>query len=207
MSTVTPPGSLSAALRSALATGRAEYNARFAAARQQMRTLDAESFAAYLHDTVDPVVGGLAAGDGDPVAVSQVLDTLYDLGLTLVARGWLGPATRQPALAAAWRDWLLALGPRLAEAPACLAGSGWNALLQLAAVPGIALTTWVSAVRSGVTATASTRCLTSDASPPGMQVRPTSGRPRWRQRCACHLWRWRRRWICRSPCRAKSGTD
>jgi hypothetical protein len=138
---------IGAALKSALVTRRAEYNARFAAARRQHRTLDPAAFQSWLADTVDPVAEAIAQSAAPGLDAS--IDALYEIGLGLVALGWLGPAARQPALAVAWRDYLLAIVPRLGEAPARLAGSGWNALWQLSTQPAVSLTAWVEVVSRG----------------------------------------------------------
>ena len=117
------------ALAAALRVSRAQLNQRFRAAQQLHRDLDAEAWQAWMKDTLDPVAEGIAAHDA--AAVVAVVEALYDQALPLVAKHWLGPQARDPLLAAAYKDLLVALGPALARDPARISGSLLNALYQL----------------------------------------------------------------------------
>ena len=120
---------IGAALAAVLELNRAQFNQRFRAAQQQYRELDGQSWLAWMKDTLDPVAQRVAAHD--PAAAMAVVDALYDQALPLVAKRWLGREARDPLLAAAYRDLLLALVRALVRDPARLSGSLLNALHQL----------------------------------------------------------------------------
>ncbi len=116
-------------LAAVLSAGRADFNQRFKLAQQHYRGLTADDWLAYIKETLGPVADAVAAHDAERVAA--VVDVLYDQGLPLVAQHWLGPQTRQPVLATAYRQLLCALAPALAGDPQRLSGSLLNALHQI----------------------------------------------------------------------------
>ena len=116
-------------LAAVLIAGRADFNQRFNLAQQHYRGLTAGDWFAYVKETLEPVADAVATQDAARMAA--VVDVLYDQGLPLVAQHWLGPQTRQPVLATAYRQLLCALAPALASDPQRLSGSLLNALHQI----------------------------------------------------------------------------
>lgn len=116
-------------LAGALKAARADFNQRFRLAQQQYRGLAAEDWLAFVRDTLNPVAEIVAAHD--ETAVPAVIDVLYDQGLPLVARHWLGGQPREPVLAACYKQLLAALAPALARDPRRVSGALLNALYQL----------------------------------------------------------------------------
>jgi len=116
-------------LAAVLKAKRADFNQRFKLAQQQHRGLTAEDWFAYVKDTLNPVADIVAAHDES--AVPEVIDTLYDQALPLVAQRWLGTAPRQPVLASSYKQLLAALAPALAREPARLSGALLNSLYQI----------------------------------------------------------------------------
>ena len=104
------------ALATVLVAGRAQFNQRFRAAQQQHRSLESEAWLDWMKNTLDPVAERVAAHE--PGAVAAVVEALYDQALPLVAKRWLGGEAREPVLAAAYRELLIALAPALARDPA-----------------------------------------------------------------------------------------
>ncbi len=117
------------ALAGVLRAGRAGFNQRFQDAARA-GGLDGEDFQTWLTGTLDPVAEALAATRRDGLAISLL--ALYEMGLALVARGWLGPKAREPAIDAGLRTLLTALPQCLAAQPTRFPGALVNALHRLA---------------------------------------------------------------------------
>jgi hypothetical protein len=116
-------------LAAALKSGRADFNQRFKLAQQQYRGLAADDWFAFVKDTLNPVAEIVAAHDES--AVPAVIDVLYDQALPLVAQRWLGTQTREPVLAASYKQLLAALAPALVRDPQWVSAALLNALHQL----------------------------------------------------------------------------
>ena len=119
------------ALSAQLQAGRAGYNQLFRAAAQAHPGLDGEAFQLWLETTLDPVAESVAAAR--PESLARAVGELYELALPLVARGWLGPLARQPAIDEGLREVLAALPHCTASATGQFAGAVLNALHRLAA--------------------------------------------------------------------------
>ena len=140
----THPAPISGPFALALEARRARYNALFADARRARPSLDAEAFAAHLRAVAAPIVNRAAAHA--PASAVPVTDALYELSLDLIGQEFLGPRSRYPALVEGWQHLLVALAPRVAEAPRLLTGAVTNALYQLAATPGARPREWMHAL-------------------------------------------------------------
>lgn len=139
-----------------LRNARDELNARFAEARRLRPDLDGEAFAAFLRDTVDPLVRAVDAAA--PAYAVDVARAGYELGLELVGQGLAGPAGREPAIERGWREIGTAAAGLLAAAPERVLSAVGNALHQLAATPGARPAEWTLAMR-----TLAPRCADADA--------------------------------------------
>lgn len=128
-------------LAQALKLQRDTLNKKYCVAKQAYRSLDDGAFTAFLRSTLDPVAAAVAAQYPDRLL--EVVEILYDMALPLVAQGWLGPASRAPALEAGWRQLLVNLTPWLCQAPRKFAGSMLNALHQFHELGETALDAWV----------------------------------------------------------------
>ena len=130
------------ALARALARGRDRLNARAALARRAGLAFDPSALARHLVDGVAPAVEAVAAAAPDHV--DAVTEVLFALSLDLVAREWVGPGCRLPAVDAAWRTLLPRLARPLAEAPQWVAASLTNAAFHLASEPGARAEEWLA---------------------------------------------------------------
>lgn len=127
-----------------LAAKRGRFNSQFAEARRYRPGLDGAAFAAHLTQLVGPVVESVAARRPDQA--EAVAELLYELSLDLVAREFLGPRSRYPALAEGWANVFTLLPDRLAEAPWRFPGAVTNALYNLSATPGARPRDWMQAL-------------------------------------------------------------
>ena len=127
-----------------LSEKRARFNSQFAEAKRAHPALDAEAFGQLLTQLVGPIVEAVAAAQ--PHRAEAVAVALYELSLNLLARDFLGPNSRYPALANGWRVLFTQLPNRLAEAPVHFPGAITNALYNLSATPGARADDWVQAV-------------------------------------------------------------
>lgn len=118
---------LQGAFAAVLEERRDAFNARFAAARRSSKSLQGPVVLAFLRDTVGPVVEAVAAVA--PERAALVAETLYEVGLGLLARDLLGPGARRTALNEAWTALFPRLARRLAEEPERVARAVSNAVL------------------------------------------------------------------------------
>lgn len=130
-------------LAEALARGRAEYNARVAAARRSTPVLDDGALAATLR-RFDSIVRGVHAHAAD--RVDSVVSALFDAALLLVPSGGLGPGARRPELAEAWRAVIEAAPRLLCADPRRVLAATFNALTHLSDTPGTRPADWVRAM-------------------------------------------------------------
>ncbi|MFZ2957246.1 MAG: hypothetical protein WA705_10185 [Candidatus Ozemobacteraceae bacterium] len=167
---------MSEIMAAALRRGRDRYNSRFAYARAENDTLDAEIFADILRKTVAPIIDAVHAVSrlsGTPVAsgvtsdtgvtgfssasavshvsqasqtsqtsstgnlanvdqavIDRVLESLFDLSLVLLTRGFLGPVSRIPGFSARWQMILGSCPAMLASDPSRFAAAIANALCR-----------------------------------------------------------------------------
>lgn len=117
------------ALTAVLQARRADFNQLFRRAQQQYRGLEAETWFAFVRDTLNPLAEIIASRD--EAAVSAVIEVLYEQSLPLVAQQWLGAKARIPELAGGYTRLLAALAPALTRDPARVSGALLNALYQL----------------------------------------------------------------------------
>ena len=129
------------ALASTLRSGRAEFNARFAAARHDHPDLDAAAFSEFLQTAVDDLVR--AVDRVRPDRVADVTMAAYDAALDLVSQKLAGPGSRLAPVDQGWRRILPAAAALVATAPARLIAAVCNAIHQLASTPSARPTEWI----------------------------------------------------------------
>jgi hypothetical protein len=119
---------LTPAFAEVLRGGRAEFNRRFAVGQQRHAGIDPAAFGELLGGPIDAIIGKVARVDS--AAVPLLVDTLYDLTLTLLGQRWIGPGARAPAIIAGW-DMLAESAPALlARQPVVLSTAIANALVH-----------------------------------------------------------------------------
>src|SRR5262245_36770623 len=106
---------LSPALADALRSSRAEFNARFAAAKHANPNLDAAAFAHFLQNALDGLTR--AVDQVRPDRVTAVVSAGFDIGLELVGQRLAGLSSRQPLIEQAWQRLLPRSAPLVAAAP------------------------------------------------------------------------------------------
>jgi hypothetical protein len=122
---------LTPAFADVLRGGRAEFNRRFAIAQQRYPGVDAAAFGGFVSGPLDTIVGKVARVDS--AAVPALVDTLYDLGLTLLGQRWIGPGARATGIVESW-ELLADSAPALfARQPAALTTAVANALVHWSA--------------------------------------------------------------------------
>lgn len=127
-----------------LRSARSELNARFAAARHVRPALDAEAFAAFVRDLLDPLVVAVEAVRPD--AAADIVLRGYDLGLELVGQGVVGARSRSGAVERAWAEAAPAAAHLVAAAPDAVLAALSNAAHRIAGTPGARPGDWVDAV-------------------------------------------------------------
>jgi hypothetical protein len=132
---------VSPALASILRSGRAEFNARFAAARHLYPQMDGDAFTQFLQTAVDPLAQ--ATDRVRPDRVGEVVMAAYDAALELAGQNLAGPGSRLPIIEDAWRRILPKATPLVASAPARVIAAVCNAVHQLASTPGARAAQWI----------------------------------------------------------------
>lgn len=140
-----PDADLHPALAAALRADRELLNQRFAARQRAGARIDEPAFQEHLRTTVNELVRGVAGVQ--PERVRAVVQSLFDLSLDLFAAGLLGPRTKHPHVAAAWRVVLPCAARLLARDPTRLAGCLSNAVDYLAAQPLARPTAWIESMK------------------------------------------------------------
>ncbi len=135
---------LSPGFASVLSSGRADFNARFVAARRVYADLDADAFAAFLQSGVDELARAVEAVRADRLA--NVTQAAYDAALELAGQKLAGPGSRVASVEEAWRRVLPKAAHLVATAPARLIAAVCNAAHQLATTPGARPAQWVEAM-------------------------------------------------------------
>lgn len=120
--------SLMPPLAEALRGGRAEFNRRFAEAQHRYPGLDAQAFTALLAGPVDRMIARVAGVD--PGAVAATVDSVYDIGISLLAQRWIGPNGRAPGIVELWLAVAEAAPQHLAQAPTRLLAGLANAMVH-----------------------------------------------------------------------------
>jgi hypothetical protein len=138
------PLSTSPTLASILRSGRAEFNARFAAARHFYPDLDAGAFAEFLGTAVDPLVQAVEKVRADRLA--DVTRAAYDAALELVGQRLAGPHSRQSSVEEGWRRLLPKAASLVAAAPDRLIPAVCNAIHQLASASGARPGQWIEII-------------------------------------------------------------
>ncbi len=132
---------INAALASILRSGRAEFNARFAATRHVHPDLDAGAFAEFLQTAVDELIQ--AVEKTRPDRLGEVAQAAFDAALELVGQKLAGPGARHSSVEAGWRRVLPKVAPLVASAPGRIIPAVCNAAHQLAATPGARPDQWI----------------------------------------------------------------
>jgi hypothetical protein len=132
---------VSAPLAAVLRSGRAELNARFAAARVRHPDLDAQVFADFVRDAIDPLV--VAVARAGPDRVTDVVLAAYDIALELVGQKLVGRPARTPHVGDAWRRVLPEVATLVAREPERIIAAVCNASHHLSTTPGARPTAWI----------------------------------------------------------------
>jgi hypothetical protein len=128
----------------ALKQGRDRFNTRFAYARRSSPSLDADAFAEHLRSVVRPIADAVFLVA--PGKVYKTVESLYDISLDLVAKGFFGREMKYPALSRGWMQMFVALPHLLASDPALFAASVSNALYNLSTTAGARPAYWIDAM-------------------------------------------------------------
>jgi hypothetical protein len=136
----------SPALASMLRSGRAEFNARFAAARRIHPDLDPASFAEFLCTSVDELVQ--AVEKVRPDRLGEVTNAAYDSALELVGQKLAGPGSRFRFVDDAWRRILPKTASVVAASPGRLIPAVCNAAHQLSSTSGARPEQWIQFMES-----------------------------------------------------------
>lgn len=126
----------------ALRAEREGLNARFAARRLAGTVLDGAALLEHVRASVAPLISAVHAVA--PARVREVLVTLYDVSLDLLAASLVGPLRRHDQVIAAWARTLPAAARWLAEDPLKTAGSVTNAVCRLAGQRGARPGEWIA---------------------------------------------------------------
>jgi len=129
------------ALASVLRSGRAEFNARFTAARHLYPQLDGDTFTQFLQTAVNELAQ--ATERVRPDRVAEVVIAAYDAALELAGQNLAGPNSRLPVIEEAWRKVLPKAATLVAKAPARVIAAVCNAVHQLASTPGARAAEWI----------------------------------------------------------------
>ena len=136
----------SPALVSILRSGRADFNARFAAARRIHPELDAAAFSEFLTTAVD--VLAQAVEKVRPDRLGEVTMAAYDAALELVGQKLAGPGSRLACIEDAWHRVLPKAASIVASSPGRLIPAVCNAVHQLASTPGANPGHWIETMES-----------------------------------------------------------
>jgi hypothetical protein len=127
-----------------LRSGRGELNAHFAAARVRHPDLDADVFADFIRDAVDPLVA--AVERVRPERVPDVVFAAYDVALELIGQKLAGRSARDSHVDAAWRRLLPEAASLVAAEPQRIIAAVCNAAHHLSTTPGARPLAWIDAV-------------------------------------------------------------
>lgn len=118
---------ISPALAGILRPQREQYNQQVRQRRHTRLGFDESAVTRLVRDLLDPIANQLS----DRESLPRLIDSLFELGLELIAQRWIGRESRDPELIAAWFQLLQALPGVLLAAPTRLPAALFNALLQL----------------------------------------------------------------------------
>ena len=125
---------LTPAFADVLRGGRSEFNRRFSIGQQRHAGIDPAAFGELLGGPIDAIVAKVAQVDG--AAVPMLVDTLYDLTLTLLGQRWIGPGGRAPKVLDGWAMLADNAPAVLAQQPQSLLAAVANALVHWSAYGG-----------------------------------------------------------------------
>ena len=124
-----------------LRSGRAEFNARFVAARRIHPELEPGAFTEFLATAVDALAQAVEKVRADQLG--EVTMAAYDAGLELVGQKLAGPGARLACIEEAWRRILPNAALLVASAPGRLIPATCNAVHQLASTPCARAAQWI----------------------------------------------------------------
>jgi len=134
------------AFAAVLSVRRAEFNAWAAQARRTYPGFDQQALGRFLTEFADPVVNSVAAVA--PECASDVASTAMRMGLDLVGERMFDAGARAEALAQAWTGVAPGYAALVARHPAQVLGLLSNAMLHLAALPGVNTARWAREMRT-----------------------------------------------------------
>lgn len=130
---------LSPVLARSLAAGRAQFNARVAAARRARPGFNGDALAQAIRDRLEPVV--IAVDAVAPERVEAVVEAGFDVILGLAGHGIAGE--RGALVDRVWRTLGAAYARSVAEQPFAVLAMLTNAALTIAATPGARVDEWI----------------------------------------------------------------
>jgi len=133
---------VSNALASILRSGRADFNARFAAARRIHSDLDPGAFADFLRTAVDELAR--AVEKVRPDRLGEVTMAAYEAALELIGQKLAGPGARLASIEEGWRRILPKAASLVAAAPGRLIPAVCNAVHQIASTHGARPAQWIA---------------------------------------------------------------
>jgi hypothetical protein len=132
---------VSRALASILRSGRADFNARFVAARRILPELEPDAFAEFLGTVVGDLAEAVEKVRAD--RLGEVTIAAYDVALELVGQKLAGRGARMAHIEEGWRRILPKTASLVASAPSRLIPAMCNAVHQLASTPGARSARWI----------------------------------------------------------------
>src|SRR5687767_6242558 len=133
---------VSTSLASILRSGRADFNARFVAARRIHPDLDPGAFADFLRTAVDELARAVEKVRAD--RLGEVTMAAYDVALELVGQKLAGPGARLASVEEGWRRILPKTASLVASAPGRLIPAVCNAVHQIASTHGARPAQWIA---------------------------------------------------------------
>jgi hypothetical protein len=124
---------------------RESFNHRFALQQRTGARIDDAAFQHHLRTMVNALISDVAKVM--PERVRAVANSLFDVSLELFAAGLLGPKTKHPHVASAWREVLPRATKLLARDPARIAGCLSNAVDHLAGHASARPAEWIERMR------------------------------------------------------------
>lgn len=121
-----------------LKSGRTDFNQQVAQARRENPTFDDAAFSDFVQTCMNPLATAVP-----PESVPDLVQSMWETGLQLVAQRLAGPQAREPWINQTWQQVLVAAARHVARAPGSMLGSFSNAAHHLSATPGARPEQWI----------------------------------------------------------------
>lgn len=124
-----------------MASGRNDFNARFAYASKKYPDLNPVIFSEFLRTSMDPLVQ--AVNSVNPDRVAAVVSAAYDAALELVGLRFIGSGVHPNHIEQGWKRVFPKMASLIADAPTYLIAAINNALIHIASTPGAHPEKWI----------------------------------------------------------------